>query len=1630
MVEITDFTETPPTPDIADFSEEDTRVKTANDASIKNLAVRVAALSPEDDPLAVYNSINGELGENGTSETADNVVTMAKTRKSQAEKEAVVDLIGDAAIDLEVRGKIAKEFANKKEEDSRLNVMIAEESGAQDSSPFETRGEERQRVDLVGAIKEVDDYQAYVQRELNAETLKNTPGFWSPFADFLELVAPFAEQTALTKVVTLLRKGDQKAAVEAFVLMGNGKTGLRDWFQNMPISEQRKTAPLIFEMVKASDTIVMSETNDFMRNDFLKAIMEPGYYGGGSEFLDNAASVLDSVGLGWTLKTWTKGALATRKLAKIKGTEKVRKDKPFSPETEAPIAEKGDVNPFQTNVDEVPIAVRYDIPENNIDKVQVKKTIVRSSVQPQSLSGVYKHSNPEKARGLHALVTLDKTDGAARALYGTSRAEAIASDLLPEISHSGSMSSKLSEPNALVAQFDVISGKTAHLEDARRYAENPRGGTEYRAKEKDALAAIVKNDFQGVTGLVPRKELFGRGSIASPESIKAFVKGDTIVAQGVYGAADGGIRNAQNAVDLAKHSFAEYGIDEGSITLLTRKGANYVPVKSNIPLNTLPDGDFLIRVDYKSKIKPHEIDFDDIGDVKKNWLDYNAWTNFTGRGSLMSHILDPQSMLDPIVTRGLSVAVEKTAKLKSLLGNASKQLQEGFKGLTPERARYLEALFKEANHKEFDITPAKASSRRLTVGEWEIAKLWKNYWDVEWHLSNTLWKAEADSKGYWLYADGKANTNILARPLGQPKGKTKEAFSPDTGEIVRAGVFDPDTGKIIRMAADEVKEFYEAGGQFAKMRTKMSVDGESTKTLMSRNSVGGGYLRKMNDGDALLVKKPGYFHITHINPWFIGVKDAKTGKVSDIVMSAKNQSLAEVQTKMLNSNAADGVVYEARLAREETTMTGDKAWESVVASGRSSQKYRGDSVGDASGSSSIEGAHIMGPGEAMETSIHAIASQTEMRPVIEAVKRRFISSLGHVFPKHKKTGTPQYPTDTRQFEGGTATERANARTIWEYIRNIEDGHINDIDEITRWSLRGLADVIGGRNNPVLDWGEEFMRKRARGAGISSVAKKKVFQLYLALNPIRQLIVQSHQAVQIGGIETRFFLKDLMPQMMLLTTMERVLEKGAGKIGGPLAQASLKLSGISTVDAVQMVKHWEASGLKEAVDTHNLVRADWSFAAKDDAVSRLDKVVDIVPDFFQKLGFDAGERANIKSAWLTFRHRAMKRGEDMNDPHVADKVVAEARNFTYNMNRAGDLPYNQNGFAVALQFLQVPHKALTQVFFNRTLSGAEKSRMALFNTLAYGAPGLDFIQRHFGDVLPDEPWAREPIVKGLESVLFNFTLSAASGHKTDIDFSNLAPNDASGLMDTVHTLTTSGLGPAIMEAPITQLMKNGGRVNKLLLRTSRLFGGARDYSEPTTLVQVAEDFLNLSSGWNNFSKGMKAQYLQKVNVALGSYGNQVAASNWITNLAKVAGFRTYEESTAYAESHALNQPKHDQVALLTEVYKDYKRHYKDLNKPLEFLDHTSDVFNEIFRMGVERNALTTKTLDKLIRRDLKDRDAVFYKQLMRSQDYMDEGKLRDVIRKSDRLSEDRKKVLVERLYELEKSRNRVAEEENE
>ena len=1188
-----------------------------------------------------------------------------------------------------------------------------------------------------------------------------------------------------------------------------------------------------------------------------------------------------------------------------------------------------------------------------------QNSVIRKE-NPASVANVMQQTNPAKARAAHAAMVQDESGMVADALYGVSREQAIANDTMPQvITSSGAVTAKVIEIDRNLRQLVKESDIGIHMS---------RG-------ELAAGRAHVVNQFSKATDLYP---------IDSMGGFSTKLDGSQLEISSVYGSKEGAFTNATEAHELTLHNLRHEGITPDDVTLLKKQGLDYVP--TTLAAEAGKEGNYLIRIKMDREITAAdtlEAGRMDKLDVKRNAADRLSSTVSKDSGSLSRWMFDAASMLDSRITGGAVVGTDISSRFERILLENATDFTDKFNRLPVARQEVVNGYLKEANFKgiAFDSTDLKMA-RGFSDAEVDAVKSWRSFWDTHYNLENFDMVRTYNAQGY-MKLENVVGDEVHAKAMHKNNG-------------IPVTVYDSALGEVRTMDRAEFDDLYNNGGTIAKLRRPSVFNGNQTEHVIVRNNAME-YLRRFRDSDPILNYREGYYQINYKAPRFVDeVTYRPNGEIESRRAVAVGGTTGEVKTfaDRMNRSAAPGKSYITR-ANDRGMARGSDDWFDVnSASGRVAQKYRGKLLEDADGINHLgDGSHLASPVESAVRAAKSISGRTVMRPMLEAARTRFLEQYGSVLKSDGMGGHkfPGSPGDIGEKGMHDSKMVADARTTWEYIHYLENGYINSLDVFIKQGLNTVATMLGEQRFDKLE--RLALRAADTENGVTGIAKGTVFTSYIALNPLRNWIIQPHQIVRTFGYNPLGWMTGGIPRVI-------------GEYFGALTKSIPQ-----TAQGKAFQRLMDESGLLDSVDKQNLVRGSLSDAAEGSKGPF--KWGRKAIETSRKVGFDTGEMMNLVGHSAAVFEKRVRDGKGISSTNDLREMQSEIRAISYDMNFAGDMVYNQTSAAMVLQFLQVPHKAFLQAT-NRRLAPAVRSRMLAADLVMFGAPVALISAVFGGDVLTDDPEINKWFLDGVEATLINKSWSNMTGEDQDVDYSGLSPYGLDGWAKMFNTLMTDGgVIPAFMNSPAGQVFfKDSGRVQSAMSALGRYFSPFRDEERTAEDAKTTvNEVLKISSGWSN---GLKAKFMFDSGKAMDKNGVLLDPS--ISNheaFMQIFGFSTKTVKEIYETQMLASKNTKAHADQVKEAFNSVKSYYQS-----QFAAGVTDVkqmqavTGEVLSMYKD-DPVALALISKSFQQDVMGKEPQLFLQLLKSVELPTHHISKDQIRKAP-ITEEQKAILIKRL----------------
>lgn len=1423
-------------------------------------------------------------------------------------------------------------LSNKRTITPTNNLQILAEESIAAGSGLETEEASELRGGLIDSIPRMVAQKMDAQRKINEYRLANDPSFLGTVGDVAELMLPYAEWIHYERLANQL-----DVDVSDFALLGNVKDALFKHLRSLPVEDRALVTDALIKTIDETSQVVFG-SNDLVAIETLHNMLLSNDYSEGEKWFDNFTSVLDIAGVG--------GALRLAKGAKI---PKALDD--ASPALKEALEDLG-------------------------SRVDTANRTTRTEVSPTSPSQTVKDHNPEEARKLHKMVA-EGDEETAKALYGTNKTDAMANDILPEPQRfGGPLKNKTSLPRP-------VTPEPADIKAARTKSGNTAFTDAERAKVNARLTADVKD----IEGMRLHKESLGVSTKLD----------DTINITARYSPIDSGFKSAARAISNAKFAFRQYGLEEDQLSLFFRSGDEWLPISANdlkakaelrkeftkkkkkIP-EELKDFEYSVGIEFDYRIKPEDLEVDELletGNFLTRTLDAIPTQGLARaqQGSLVQNLLDPSSVIAPRIVNPASVQVDRTIGIKKLYVEQFEEFGKNYSSLKADRRDKMADYIHEANFDSipFDVTDLRA--RGFNSDEIAALKQWRKANDAMWYAANDDMVKTLRASGTKAFVHDDSGTKLFGRKVPESTAKNiRQAYNPVSDAIESL----PD-------------DLYKSGGEVIKLNDPIKIGDQWVDNVISKNTPAHGYTRPIYDGETVLAYREGYYPVMYDANWFVEMQIKKAGGETGVKVVGASQTLKEAKALISRLKETEGPDVKFNAPRQDRRAKQDKgslfdegSWSMASNSGLTSQRLRGELLEDASGGIHKMGrTHLKDPLRAVAEQVQSLSQRVAMRDVLQTFKNRWMQNYAEEvgIPINPKTGKRDFPNSIGEIKGKSDTKigmTADARTNFNYIKSLENGYINLIDEAYKASLNTAAEFFGKMGLTALEKGTF----KISGLNPTQRAKILAFRFFIAGNPLRQALIQRGQMLQIGAVNPKYLAKDMMQDLAMIRLASR----------GFLADT-------------KYAKLWDEikdSGVLEAVDAHTLIRDDMLKLADLNVAEKAASIAGVPLKGAQKIGFDWAEQDVLLSSWLAHRDLAKRAGKNLRSQRVKDEILGQARAFTLNMNRSGDMAYNQNTLGLIAQFFSFRHKALLQPLTNKSISKGDKAKLAMWTTAMFGWEASIYgaiVASVFGDSKPSE--VKQILADGLLDTTFNSVATTLSGENQNVDWGDFAPAEAYGIGNIWAGMLSSDLGEIIANSPGGSLIVgHNPRVTDAFKTALRAFYPSKDYQTEnlkTTYYDVAKASLSMFSGFSNAFKANYAFQTRKKLSATGRITDEDMTA--FESLMVLGGFQTKTE-VGYREARDLLYKDRDFSSNndYDLWYKELKRHITRKGITPRDVDMVSMVMAEAMEVWGDDRPKVIRRIFKNLEKDAADGDFKMFEAIYKQMGLMKDEDLWKIINK--------------------------------
>ena len=765
-------------------------------------------------------------------------------------------------------------------------------------------------------------------------------------------------------------------------------------------------------------------------------------------------------------------------------------------------------------------------------------------------------------------------------------------------------------------------------------------------------------------------------------------------------------------------------------------------------------------------------------------------------------------------------------------------------------------------------------------------------------------------------------------------------------------VYNAHTGKTEAVTEDMLKAAQTGKGMFIRSAKTITVDGKHRNYIYIPEGQVGKRVGEVGSTPLPYIK--GHVYIQQDNNWYIkkvatdkvefdvdGVKTSDAG-YGDVIAGARSK--AEVDILMETHKLSEAEIdkgWKLEVVESRDTKTMESIEDLMRVGGVQETGVRGAPIDTVSGPN----ANILSHTDSIINEMHSATRHLNFEAVIKDYRDSwsltFKKALEDIVNSNiRKTkgsvadriavGYPRTIEDLREMFVGKALTTAqkkvieDAETAWELIEFMAKNRDSSVELFRRATL-SIADAL--EKATTAQKGGAALQKgiAATGAALRTVgrnmsrdpidfARSTAFVAYLALNPFRQLIIQSAQHLMMtplapGYVTSGEIYKDLGSYSM-----------GLGFRSDPEkwnrnAEWLAKSVGMTTEEFTQEIDGIFKSGILDAVDSHTLLEglnfASTPTAGMSAGRAKLAQAANVGRSIatLAKSGFVLGERTNLLTSYLIAKKLRADEGlTALATSARGSTIYEETRDITFNMSRGGELKIQRGPLKGLAQFASFQLKAFNAIIGkNPTLKGRRlqvlTGQALMWGSAGYGlqtvvAPLLNEAEDAYGKPLPPE--LETMLTYGIGAYIANRLIDGLAGEKgvkSEIDFSPLAPFGGAnwGAKSIFEFFTnTQRSGIEILFGPSASLW---ARFDKGLDAMLTIMGKRApidpDESEGQRALRAMKALGHeVIPAMSNFSKG---SIMRQSGYILDSEGNNLVRSSLAEAYAKqLAGFRSVKE----------------------------------------------------------------------------------------------------------------------------------------
>ena len=910
---------------------------------------------------------------------------------------------------------------------------------------------------------------------------------------------------------------------------------------------------------------------------------------------------------------------------------------------------------------------------------------------------------------------------------------------------------------------------------------------------------------------------------------------------------------------------------------LMRDGDSLVPVPEG--MDDLAPGEYFFRA--KASVPINK----DYVDTSKILFDPND-THVLPFGS--DFILSPEVKL-PWLSR---VADRATDLSHGVQGRFMQVFEKHFvKGLNAKQQKRVNHVLELGSDEGVVYSQTDLLSFDLSPREMDAYYVARQVSDVFWMLDNQQRKATLEAMDMkHIYIDD-LEFEMFGKPL----------TSEEAGSV--AHVYDPRADQVVQISRDEVEGLYASRGVIAKAEQAMGSVNKATHVILRQgdeaasNPVIGKIPERVmhyNNGQISRYYKENFFVTKKQRVMIDGVQREISVARAASTMKKDAESIAKKFTdNALPARVGEEGMYSVRPARELDVDDISRHRDQVRPKSGPRFGKRGDRL------LSVDEmlADVASPMESLIKTANAMARDRGFGDLVESAKSRWMNTYGEDFALKDQDGIPTFP-GTEDFLDKSKRFDPNyqkALSTYRYIRH----NLESIDSNREWksSMIHLASWLDSKGDMARPLAKYIQENVGENGNPISLLRSLAFHMFIAANPVRQVLLQSQQFLFISTANPL-----LAPKAM---SKKPLLDMGMAVIDRPammaqvdkIPESAFKASGFeSKKEWLETVRAFKEGGMPYSIDSHSFTRdavgsLENAIASNpvSTAINKTMRVAGAPLRIAKTVGFDFGEYNNLSTTWLLARERFIsKTGKKPKHQLDWDEIGADARQLGLSMTPSGSFKYQQGGIASLMtQFLSIQHKAFLAMlpgkYGSKAFTGREKFGIAVGQFAFWGAGGFGLSAAYeaardkFGFDL--DPGWDAALAHGSAELIINNVLTDITGERQDVALEGFAA--AGGMYDTALNWGMSlitGVGSPLEIAPAYSAVSRLNKVTRLLHHTMNV----PEIDNEEKLSRAIKVIGMYTSGGSQYLRGAAAQ----------KYGHYVSTSgNFVAQA-------TYEEAMVH------------------------------------------------------------------------------------------------------------------------------------